>query len=98
MQPIYLDYNASTPIDPRVGYGHAPFTQGSFRQPFQRSLGEYSGESRPRSSPRAGRHVARQNRWNASNPCVIASGTHCESALVIMWCSMATPHIGCPIL
>ena len=32
-RPIYVDYNASTPIDPRVATAMRPLLEGMFRQP-----------------------------------------------------------------
>jgi cysteine desulfurase len=40
MQPIYLDYNASTPIDPAVAEAMRPFLEGTFGNP---SSGHWAG-------------------------------------------------------
>ena len=42
--PIYLDYNATTPIDPRVAQAMAPYLYGSFGNPS--SAHPYGIESR----------------------------------------------------
>ena len=36
MQPIYLDHAATTPIDPRVRKGMAPFLEAEFGNPSSR--------------------------------------------------------------
>jgi cysteine desulfurase len=59
--PIYLDYNATTPIDPAVTESMLPYLTAEFGNPS--STHHYGREShragpRPRSGRRATRHVS----------------------------------------
>ena len=37
MKPVYLDYNATTPIDPRVAQAMLPYLHEHFGNPFKQS-------------------------------------------------------------
>ena len=53
--PIYLDYNATTPVDPRVAEAALPYLTTSFRQSFQRLRLRRGAPPRPgRSAAAAG--------------------------------------------
>src|SRR4051794_16074845 len=45
MPPIYLDYNASTPIDAAVGRGVRPLLDGSYCNPSRLYLARRSGKA-----------------------------------------------------
>ena len=71
MQRIYLDYNASTPIDPAVAAAMRPFLEGRLWQSLERALGSAAGESgagdararlRRLPRPRNGRNRVHQRR------------------------------------
>jgi len=55
MKPIYLDYNATTPIDPRVGEAMLPFINDHFGNP---SSGHVFGITTRKAVDRARRQVA----------------------------------------
>ena len=76
MAPIYLDYNASTPIDPAVAAAMLPFLDGSLRQSVERALGSRACESRPRKSARADCGVcSAASRMKSSSPAAAARPT-----------------------
>ena len=56
--PIYLDYSATTPVDPRVADKMIPYLREQFGNPASRSH-MYGGKQRRRSK----RRVATLRRW-----------------------------------
>ena len=56
--PIYLDYNASTPIDPAVAAAMRPFLEERFGNPSSDHWAERAGEGRARAGARPGRRAA----------------------------------------
>ncbi|MBD3258334.1 aminotransferase class V-fold PLP-dependent enzyme [candidate division GN15 bacterium] len=54
--PIYLDYNATTPVDPRVAKAMLPYLQDHFGNP---SSGHVYGQATRQAVDRAREHVAR---------------------------------------
>ena len=59
MAAIYLDHNASTPVDPAVAAVMRPLIDTAYGNPSEWPLGQYTGEGRAGAGTRTGRGTPR---------------------------------------
>ena len=80
MKPIYLDYNATTPIDPEVAEAMRPFLYGVFGNPSSAHAYGVAGAPGGGDGPRPGGRPARlPARTRSSSPAAAASRTTTRS-------------------
>ncbi|NLI81538.1 MAG: selenide, water dikinase SelD [Deltaproteobacteria bacterium] len=79
MQPVYLDYNATTPIDPRVAEAMLPFVHEHFGNP---SSSHPFGITAKQAVERARRQVAQMLRCGADEVIFTSGGTESNNYAV----------------